>query len=350
MNSEKILSENKNTKSKWVIPGLIAGCVVLIYVCTLIGITSIPFGEANRILLNKLFHIHLGGAFDEGQTAIIFSIRLPRVILCFITGGALAICGCAYQGIFKNPMADPFILGVSSGAALGAAVGIVLNFSSSYMGMGGTTVLAFVGALGSILLVYAISRVGRRVPVANLLLSGIAMSQTLSAFMSILMIFNRESMDRIMFWTMGSFNGKGWSQVWIVLPFVIIGCIVLFTCSGELDIMLLGEDTAMQLGVDTEKLKLKVLITSSVLVGAVVSVTGIIGFVGLVVPHVVRMIIGPKHRALMPFSILCGGAFLVFCDTLARSLVSQEMPVGVITAAFGGPFFIYLLRKQRKGA
>lgn len=345
----------KMNKSKavrqWAMPLSIVFCILLIYGCTLIGITEIPFAEANRILFKSLFHITLGNApVDPGQMAIIWNIRLPRIILCFIVGGALAVCGAAYQGIFKNPMADPFILGVSSGAALGAAIGIVLGFEATLLGLGGKTLLAFAGAILTIFLVYAISRVGRRVPISNLLLSGIAVSQTLSAFMSIIMIFNINDMQQIMFWTMGSFNGKGWAQVKIVLPFIVIGTLFLLTTVRELDIMLLGEDTAMQLGVDTEKLKRRVLIASSVIVGAAVSVTGIIGFVGLVVPHVVRIISGPKHRVLIPFSMVFGGAFLVFCDTLARSLLSQEMPVGVITAAFGGPFFIFLLRRQRKGA
>ncbi len=314
------------------------------------GITSIPFGEANRILLYQLLHIDIGGSSaSAGHGAIIWDVRLPRVILGFLTGGALAVCGGAYQGIFKNPMADPYILGVSSGAALGAAIGIVLHFDTSFMGMGGTAILAFIGAFVTIFLVYRISRVGRRVPVGSLLLSGIAVGQSLSAFMSLLMIFNVQSMNAIMFWTMGSFNGTGWDQVFIVLPFVLLGCVVLATTVRELDIMLLGEDTATQLGVDTERLKKKVLIASSIVVAAVVSVTGIIGFVGLVVPHVVRMLTGPKHRVLLPLSMVLGGAFLVCCDTLARSVGSQGIPVGMITAAFGGPFFIYLLRKTRKG-
>ena len=196
---------------------------------------------------------------------------------------------------------------------------------------------------------YNISKVGRKVPVASLLLSGIAVSQSLTAFMSLLMIFNVQSMNQIMFWTMGSLNGKGWDQVITVLPYVVIGCLILFTTVRELDIMLLGEDAATQLGVNTDHLKKKVLVVSSVITAAVVSVTGIIGFVGLVVPHIVRILSGPKHRILLPFSLVFGGTFLIICDTLARTVSSQEIPVGIITAAFGGPFFIYLLRKSKRG-
>lgn len=340
----------KNSVKKYSIIISIAICIIIIYVCTLLGVASISFWDANKILLDQLFHIDLGMEnISAGAVAIIWNVRLPRIILAFITGGVLAICGAAYQGIFKNPMADPYILGVSSGAALGATIGIVMNFSSSLFGMNGTAILAFVGSFASILVVYNISRVGRKVPVATLLLSGIAIGQTISAIMYLLMIFNQEEMTQIMFWIMGSLNGKGWGQVLTVLPYVIVGGVIMLTSVRELDIMLLGEETATQLGVDTERLKKKILITSSLLTAAVVSVTGIIGFVGLVVPHIVRLVTGPKHRVLIPFSLLFGGAFLILCDTLARTVAGQEIPVGIITAAFGGPFFVYLLRKRKQG-
>jgi len=325
-------------------------CMIIIYLCTLMGVASISFGEANKILLNQIFHIDLGMEnISVGATAIIWNVRLPRIILAFVTGGALALCGAAYQGIFKNPMADPYILGVSSGAALGATIGIILKFSSSFLGLNGIAILAFIGSFSTILIVYNISRVGRKVPVATLLLSGIAIGQTLSALISLFMIFNQNEMSQIIFWTMGSLNGKGWNQVIAVLPYVILGCVIMLTSVRELDIMLLGEDTANQLGVDTERLKKKILFSSSLITAAVVSVTGIIGFVGLVVPHIVRMVTGPKHRVLVPFSLLFGGVFLILCDTLARTVTAQEIPVGIITAAFGGPFFVYLLRKRKKG-
>lgn len=340
----------KTKLKRYAMPLSIVGCLILIYLCTIVGITSIPFGEANRILLHEVLHLPVNmEGISAGNIAIIWNVRLPRVILGFLTGGALAVCGAAYQGIFKNPMADPFILGVSSGAALGASIGIVMHFSAGFLGLNGIAVLAFVGAFLAIFLVYNISKVGRKVPVASLLLSGIAVSQSLTAFMSLLMIFNVQSMNQIMFWTMGSLNGKGWDQVITVLPYVIIGCLILFTTVRELDIMLLGEDAATQLGVNTDHLKKKVLVVSSVITAAVVSVTGIIGFVGLVVPHIVRILSGPKHRILLPFSLVFGGTFLIICDTLARTVSSQEIPVGIITAAFGGPFFIYLLRKSKKG-
>ncbi len=327
---------------KWAIPLSILACLAIMYVCTVTGIASIPFRDANRILLHEFLHLDVDmEGITDGSITIIRSVRLPRVVLGFLAGASLAVCGAGFQGIFKNPMADPFVLGVSSGAALGAAIGIVLHF--------GTTLLAFVGAFLTITLVYNISKIGKKVPVATLLLSGIAVSQTLSATMSIIMILNKQSMDQIMFWTMGSLNGKGWGQIITVLPYSLLGIVLLLTTCRELDIMLTGEETAIQLGVNVESLKKRVLFASTVITAAVISVTGIIGFVGLVVPHVVRMITGPKHRVLMPLSLLFGGTFLIICDTAARSMAMWEIPVGIITSLCGGPFFIYLLRRMKRG-
>lgn len=327
---------------KWAIPLSILACLAIMYVCTVTGIASIPFRDANRILLHEFLHLDVDmEGITDGSITIIRSVRLPRVVLGFLAGASLAVCGAGFQGIFKNPMADPFVLGVSSGAALGAAIGIVLHF--------GTTLLAFVGTFLTITLVYNISKIGKKVPVATLLLSGIAVSQTLSATMSIIMILNKQSMDQIMFWTMGSLNGKGWGQIITVLPYSLLGIALLLTTCRELDIMLTGEETAIQLGVNVESLKKRVLFASTVITAAVISVTGIIGFVGLVVPHVVRMITGPKHRVLMPLSLLFGGTFLIICDTAARSMAVWEIPVGIITSLCGGPFFIYLLRRMKRG-
>ena len=340
----------RRKKKKIILSLAIIGCVLLIYVCTVMGAASVSLEEVNRILLHEVFRAPVSmEGISQGTIAIVRDVRLPRVLLGFLTGAALAVCGASYQGIFKNPMADPYILGISSGAALGASIGIVLHFSGSLAGLSGTTLLAFAGALLTVFLVYTISRSGKKVPISSLLLSGIAVNQSLSAFMSLIMLFNQQSMDHIMFWTMGSLNGKGWNQILTILPYVIVGIVLLMTSARELDIMLLGEDTAVQLGVNVEFVKKKVLIVSSIVTAAVVSATGIIGFVGLLVPHVVRLFTGPKHRVLMPVSLIFGGTFLILCDTAARSLITQEIPVGIITAACGGPFFLYLLWKSRRG-
>lgn len=340
----------KKISRKWAIPLSLAACVVIMYLCAVTGVASISFQDANRILLHELLGLDMNmEGISGGSVTIIRNVRLPRVVLGFLAGASLAVCGSGFQGIFKNPMADPFVLGVSAGAALGAAIGIIFRFDAGFMGMTGITLFAFVAAFLAIGLVYAISKVGKRVPVATLLLSGIAVNQTLTAAMSVIMIMNKQSMDQIMFWTMGSLNGKGWGQIATVLPYCLVGIALLFTSCRELDIMLTGEDTAVQLGVNVELLKKKVLFASTVITAAVISVTGIIGFVGLVVPHVVRMVAGPKHRILMPLCLVFGGTFLIICDTFARSIAVWEIPVGIITALCGGPFFIYLLRRRKKG-
>lgn len=341
--------KNKKRKTGYLILAILL-CLMIVWLCTITGAASVSVEDANRILLNKLFHLNVSlEEISQRNITIIWNIRFPRIILGFIAGAALAVSGAGYQGIFKNPMADPFVLGVSSGAALGAAIGIVCHFTFRIGVFNSTMLLAFVGSFAALILVYSISRVGRKAPVATLLLSGVAINSTLSALMSFLMMMNKQSMDQIMFWTMGTLNGKGWNQIKAVLPWVIIGLTVMLLSSRELDIMLTGEDTATQLGVNIEFVKRKILFASSLLTASVISVTGIIGFVGLVVPHVVRLFTGPMHRKLLPVSLIFGGAFMVICDTLSRSLTTSEIPVGIITSICGGPFFLYLLRKSKKG-
>jgi len=321
-------------------------CFSTIILSTTIGIADISFTQTMKILLSKIFHINFKlGNIKDSTIAIVWMIRFPRVMLAFFVGGALAICGVSYQGILKNPMADPFILGVSSGAALGATIGIMTNLDFYFLGINSISMFAFIGAIASLFIVYNISKVGRKVPMATLLLSGIAIGQFLSAAISLCMVFSND-FQSIIFWTMGSFNAKSWNQLVMVVPYVIIGFIIIYSSNREMDIMLLGEDTASQLGVDTEKLKMKILITTAFVTAAAVSVTGIIGFVGLIIPHIVRIVTGPKHKVLLPYSFVAGGLFMIVCDTIARSFMSQEIPVGIITALFGGPFFVYLLKKR----
>ena len=330
-----------------VLASVLCLCTVLFSVA--VGVADISFVQAIKILLNKMLFLDLNmDDVKSSSVAIVWLIRFPRALLAFFVGGSLAICGVSYQSIFKNPMADPYILGVSSGAALGATVGIVSKLEFSLFGLNAISILAFVGATGSLFLVYNISKVGKKVPVNTLLLSGIAIGQFLSAAISLMMVFAND-LHRIIFWTMGSFNARSWNQLMMVVPYALIGFAVIFSTQREMDIMLLGEDTAAQLGVDTEKLKRKILITTALVTAAAVSVTGIIGFVGLIIPHIVRIFTGPKHIYLIPYSFVAGGIFMILCDTLARSMINQEIPVGIITALFGGPFFVYLLRQRKTG-
>jgi len=271
---------------------------------------------------------------------LLFDVRLPRVLAALLVGAGLAVAGAAMQGLFKNAMADPYIIGTSSGGALGAALSIVF-----FMGFG-LPVFAFVGATASTVLVYFISRRNGRVAVETLLLSGIAVSMFLSALLSFIMYMAGNSLHQIMFWLMGGFWNISWNDVWVgtlVLP----GCLALLLFARDLNVISIGEEDAVHLGVDVEKLKLGLLLISSFITGIAVSVAGSIGFVGLIVPHVMRILVGPDHRFLIPSAMMAGAALLMWADTLVR-ILPTEIPVGIITSFFGAPFFIYLLRSRTR--
>ena len=280
---------------------------------------------------------------------ILLQLRLPRIILACLVGAALSVVGAAFQGIFKNPMADPFVLGVSSGAALGASITMVFLKEIEFLGLSVIAFNAFLGAITTTFLVYNIAKVGRKVPTATLLLAGISLNYLLSSIISLIMIFNRQEIERIIMWTMGSFSTGSWKEVFLLLIIVIPSIILITMFARDLNVMLLGEENARSLGVNVEGLKKYILIISTIMIAAVVSVSGIIGFVGLIIPHGVRMFTGPDNRVVIPFSAITGAIFLIICDTLARSLVPpSEIPVGIITSIFGVPFFIYLLYKTKK--
>lgn len=325
----------------------LAGTLLVILICTFFGAADITMKDTLMVLGNHIF-----GGFDEevaalgAQSTIIWRLRFPRSILAFLVGGGLALCGGVYQAIFKNPMADPFILGISSGAAFGATVGILANFSTNFMGMNSTSLLAFAGALLSIFFVYNIAKVGRQANTTSLLLCGTAVNQFLTALISIAMLLFSTEMKKIYFWTLGSFSAKGWEHVLTVLPYVVIGLAIILIFSKEMDIMVLGDETAVRFGVDIEKNKRILFLVTSLIMAACVSVSGIIGFVGLIAPHVIRLIVGPSHKKLLPLSFVLGGVVLCICDTIARSVLEAEVPVGIVTAIIGAPFFIYLLRAR----
>lgn len=288
---------------------------------------------------------------------ILFQIRLPRVLLATLVGAALALSGATLQGLFRNPMACPFVLGISSGAALGAVCAMVwgsgLNFlnlpvSLGFLGIRAVPILAFAGALGTSVLVYSLARVKGSVPLATLLLAGIALSSILSAVVSMILVFSEKSVSNVVFWLMGGLSRSDWSGIGLILPYFLIGVIANVVYARDLNAMLLGEETSKHLGIEVERVKRHLLCATSLLTAAAVSVSGIIGFVGLIVPHIVRLIIGPDHRLLVPMAALAGAIFLTTADTLARTVIQPaEIPVGAITALFGGPFFIFLLRRRR---
>jgi iron complex transport system permease protein len=329
---------------------LTLGLFLIVVLSTAVGSVSIPLSEVGNAFLSKIPGLSgFASPVPATYETIIFEIRLPRVILGVLVGAGLAVAGVALQGLFKNPMADPYIIGVSSGAALGATVAILAPIPLGLARMSFITLMAFLGALGAVFVVYKISKRRGKTPVETLLLAGIAIAAFLSAITLFLMFQAGEDMHKIFFWLMGGLSAAGWFQVKIALPCVIIGILILYLFARDMNVMLMGEEPAQHLGIEVETVKKIILAASTFIAAVVVSVSGIIGFVGLVTPHMVRILVGPDHRVLIPGSILAGGIILVFSDSVARTVFSPaELPVGVITALFGAPFFLYLLLERKK--
>lgn len=287
-------------------------------------------------------------AFGEGagvERQILLQIRLPRVLVAFLAGAALAVSGMAFQALFRNPLATPFTLGVSSGASLGAALYVWLGLSFSLPGLPGVAVFAFLGALAAIVTVYGLTRLRRGSSTATLLLAGVAVS----FFCSSLIMFVQYLSDyansfRILHWLMGGLDVLGYDAVLSMLPLVASGCAVLLYLTHELNLLTAGEDIAASRGVDVKRTQRLLFFATSLMIGGVVAFCGPIGFIGMMAPHICRLMIGDNHRYLMPATVLFGGLFLVVCDTLARTVIAPaEIPVGVLTALLGGPFFLWLL-------
>ncbi|MEI6602623.1 MAG: iron ABC transporter permease [Clostridia bacterium] len=312
-------------------------------------VIALLFGSTKTGLQDLLNLLTTGG--DPSVATIIFDVRLPRVLMAAITGMGLALVGAVYQGFFRNPMADPFMLGMSSGAAFGASVAIVLGLESAlFFGMGFVSVFAFVGAALTSVAVYLVANSGYRRQKVTILLAGIAISFFLSAFVSLFMVFSHGGVQKIVFWTMGGLGGASMDQLIVLFPAVLIGSVGLLFFSRDLNVLALGEDTARSLGVEVERMNLPILALSSLVIAVCVSFTGVIGFVGLIIPHMIRLISGPDHRTLLPLSALGGGLFMVIADLLARTVAAPaEIPVGAITALVGSPYFIWLLLRSGKG-
>ncbi|PVX26857.1 MAG: iron ABC transporter [Candidatus Bathyarchaeum sp.] len=328
----------------------------IIFVLSLnLGFAPIPFSDILKILskqvpfLNNLID---SSGVNSTYEVIISQIRLPRVICGALVGAALATAGVTYQGIFRNPMADPYVIGASTGASVGSALVLVLGIGISILGVNTLQIFAFAGSLITILLVYTMSRVGSKVPVTTLLLTGIAVSLFQNAIVTYLKtVATDKILHGLTFWLIGSLSTtENWDKVFAILPFVIVGAAISYLYSRDLNILALGEDQAQHLGVEIEKVKRILLVSGALMTAAAVSISGLIGFVGLIIPHLTRILIGPDHRLLLPTSAIVGASFLVICDALSRVIMgSGEAPVGIITAFAGAPFFIYLLRRKRKG-
>ena len=333
----------------YVILGLLFLLSVMMTFATTVGSVEIPFLTTLRILLSKLPIVEMTPTWSNAFEIIILEIRLPRVILAGVVGAALATSGAAYQGLFGNPLADPYLIGVAQGAALGAVIGFLLPFDWQGVGVGIIPMLAFSGALFSVAIVYSLARVGKTLPVTTLILAGVALGALWGSIVSYLIITSGDKMQGIIFWLMGSFSLSQWSEVNVVLPYALVGIAIILLHSRQLNIMQLDDEQAQQLGVNVERLKLTLLAAATLITAAAVSFVGIIGFVGIIIPHAVRLLWGADHRFLLPLSVLTGAIFLIIADLIARiALAPTEIPIGVITAICGAPFFLYLLRRRKE--
>lgn len=332
--------------------------LLLLFLVAIIGISlgaaDLSVADSFRIVLSKLPGI--GNLLPETEMGsqyeiIIWKLRMPRICLAALCGAALAVSGTAYQGVFQNPLADPYILGVSSGAALAATITTVAGLGVSFVGLGPVGVAGFIGATLTVFAVYVISRTGGKISMTNMLLTGTAVSTMFSAVISLILIFNHEEIAKIYLWTMGSFSGATWGKVLFMFIFTIVCITLLIILSPKLNILMLGEEDAKSLGTDTKKYRIIIISIASLLVAASVAVSGIIGFVGLIIPHSVRMTEGSDNRAVAPISAIAGAIFMCLCDTVARTVASPtEIPIGIITAICGAPYFIFLIIAGKKKA
>lgn len=340
----------KKTIITWAVFTVILWMLVLL-ACSMLGAVKISFIEVLRLWNSKISFWNNTQTFDSSllQLEVVYwQIRIPRLILATLGGMVLASTGTAFQSVFRNPMADPYVLGISSGASLGAALAIVLGLEASVLGVTG---MAFVFAIATLGIVFMIASRTGKVSSQVLLLAGVAMSFLSLALVSMLIFLNRDKIEQIVFWTLGGLNAANWSQISLLIPVVLIGIMVLYYHARHLNVMLMGTETAKSLGINTGKTTIRVLLVSSFMVAIVVANTGVIGFVGLIIPHIVRFLVGPDNRKIIPLSVMAGAIFLMIADTLARTLVSpSELPVGSITALFGVPYFLFLLYQSQKRA
>ena len=314
-----------------------------------LGYINIPIADIIAILYGKITaDLQILKNINTTYLAVILDVRLPRILTCAGVGAALAVSGSLFQGILLNPLADPYTLGVSAGAAFGACVAIILNLSAAYVSV---PLFAFVGACTTLFVVMFLSYSSKN-PMAglssnNLILSGIIVGAILSAGISFLKFIANEQVSVIIFWLMGSFASKTWFDFLIVTLFLLIGFSVAIFYARDLNLISLGAKSAASLGVDLKKTNIILLVTGSMLAAVCVSVSGIIGFVGLLVPHMVRFITGPDNRKLIPLSMLAGASLLLFADTITRAVLPYEIPIGVLTALTGGPLFCWIFKKNR---
>jgi iron complex transport system permease protein len=329
------------------IAGLGAVCLLIAILALTVGSVRIGVDTVWKVLVSHLPLVNSSGNWSPTTEMIILGIRLPRILMAGVVGAALGVAGATYQGLFRNPLADPYLIGVAQGAALGAALGF--TFSWSFLGSYLIPIMAFMGALLAVSAVYLVARVGKTVPVTTLILAGVAIGSFLISITSYLTLISADKMPGIVSWLIGRFSLSNWDHVILVTPYIILGIVVIFFFARPLNVMQLDEEQAQQLGINVERTKLILLIASTLITAAAVCFVGTIGFVGIIVPHFMRLVWGPDHRSLLPLSALGGAILLILADTASRSLMPPtEIPVGVITAFIGAPFFLFLLRRKKK--
>jgi iron complex transport system permease protein len=315
-----------------------------------VGAVWISPAAVLRLIAWKLGLVAYPQGVPRSTEVILFQLRLPRVVLAVIVGAALACSGLVFQGLFRNPLADPAIIGVSSGAALGA-IAVIVTLGAGSLGAFGVPLAAFCGASATAFLVYRLARIGPTVHVATLLLAGIAVAAVISALMSVVMSFSGSQIRDIYAWLLGGLTAQGWPQVGAIVPLVVLGAAGAAFTAHDLNLVSLGEERAAQLGVEVGRLKRRSIAIGALLAASAVSVAGVIGFVGLMTPHLLRLVVGADHRRLLPVVLLAGATLLILADLVARTVIApQELPVGVVTALLGGPFFLYLLRREGRRA
>lgn len=336
-------------KPTWIAGGVLAVVVAGVAGCSMGAVTI----SAPRVFLEILDHVP-GLDIDSGLTAreadIVWQLRVPRVVLGFLVGSMLAISGASYQGVFRNPLADPYLLGAAAGAGLGATIAISGSIDFALGPFEAVPLAAFAGALVAVLLAYAVSTMGGRdTSPAILLLSGVAVMTFMTAMQTFILQRNSDTIREVYTFILGRLLTAGWGEVRIVLPYALLSTTVLLAMRRRLDVLAVGDDEATSLGMDVTRTRLVIVVFASLATAAAVSVSGLIGFVGLVVPHVVRLLAGSSFRVVLPMSVFLGAAFLVLADLVARTAMSPaEIPIGVVTAFFGAPFFVLVLRARKR--
>ena len=296
---------------------------------------------------SEIWQVILGRGTDTA-TSILWKIRLPRTVLVALTGMALGGSGATYQGLFRNPLADPFLIGVASGAALGAVIAMSVKWPYTFWGLMAIPMSAFIAALLTVFIVYNLARVGQTVPTTNLILAGVAFSSFATSLTSFLMLRSTGEVRRALGWILGGASQSGWTAILAIAPYLVIGLGILSVSGHALNLLQFGDDQAQQLGLNVTRTKRILLTASSLSTAAAVAFSGIIGFIGLVVPHLIRLWFGPDYKRLLPLSIIGGAASLLICDVIARVVLApQELPVGIVTSLAGAPFFLWVLRRSK---